>query len=95
VKKTGPSGMISTSRMPYPGRTWKKHYKFIFIKLCLIFYFKYVFVKQSNKKERYISLFLWARPHKDFDRRRSMAALRSKIRGERRPGVKGPFVDGQ
>jgi hypothetical protein len=38
--------------------------------------------------------FLWARPHKGFDRRRSMATLRIKTRGERRPEEKEPFMDG-
>jgi hypothetical protein len=38
--------------------------------------------------------FLWARPHKGFDRRHSMATLRIKTRGERRPEEKGPFMDG-
>jgi hypothetical protein len=38
--------------------------------------------------------FLRARPHKGFDRRRGMATLRIKTCGERRPGGKGPFMDG-
>ena len=32
--------------------------------------------------------FLWARPHKGLYRRRSLATLRIKTRGERRPGEK-------